>query len=194
MLHHVLEAGLIDPSEIFIDGTHIKAAANNHKYKTVVIDQKAKFMSEQLEIEINFPAIAKMQLFAAVGIPEVWRYDGSSLLVYCLSKGRYDERTQSLCLPNIPLQLIETMLDRFLVQHGGSVRDRNVHMLKGAAAKMLPAFAIEKNVDLIVMGTVARSGAAGFVMGNTAERILDQIQCSVLALKPDDFVCPIKEK
>ena len=52
MLHHVLEAGLIDPSEIFIDGTHIKAAANNHKYKTVV-DQKAKFMSEQLETEIN---------------------------------------------------------------------------------------------------------------------------------------------
>ena len=53
VLHHVLEAGLIDPSEIFIDGTHIKAAANNHKYKTVVIDQKAKFMSEQLETEIN---------------------------------------------------------------------------------------------------------------------------------------------
>ena len=48
-----MEAGLIDPSEIFIDGTHIKAAANNHKYKNVVIDQKAKFMSEQLEIEIN---------------------------------------------------------------------------------------------------------------------------------------------
>ena len=53
MLHHVLEAGLIDPSEIFIDGTHIKAAANNHKYKNVVVDQKAKFMSEQLETEIN---------------------------------------------------------------------------------------------------------------------------------------------
>ena len=52
MLHHVLEAGLIDPSEIFIDGTHIKATANNHNYKTVV-DQKAKFMSEQLDIEIN---------------------------------------------------------------------------------------------------------------------------------------------
>ena len=53
VLHHVLEAGLIDPSEIFIDGTHIKAAANNHKYKNVVVDQKAKFMSEQLDIEIN---------------------------------------------------------------------------------------------------------------------------------------------
>ena len=53
VLHHVLEAGLIDPSEIFIDGTHIKAAANNHKYKNVVVDQKAKFMSEQLDVEIN---------------------------------------------------------------------------------------------------------------------------------------------
>ena len=53
VLHHVLEAGLIDPSEIFIDGTHIKAAANNHKYKNVVVDQKTKFMSEQLDVEIN---------------------------------------------------------------------------------------------------------------------------------------------
>ena len=53
VLHHVLEAGLIDPSEIFIDGTHIKAAANNHKYKNVVVDQKAKFLSEQLDVEIN---------------------------------------------------------------------------------------------------------------------------------------------
>ena len=53
VLHQVLEVGLIDPSEIFIDGTHIKAAANNHKYKNVVVNQKAKFMSEQLDIEIN---------------------------------------------------------------------------------------------------------------------------------------------
>ncbi len=65
-----------------------------------------------LEIEITSSAIAKMPLFAAMGIPEVWRYDGSNLLVYCLSEGRYDERTHSLCLPNIPLQLIEAMLDR----------------------------------------------------------------------------------
>ena len=45
--------GSLIPQEIFIDGTHIKAAANNHKYKNVVVDQKAKFMSEQLDVEIN---------------------------------------------------------------------------------------------------------------------------------------------
>ena len=46
-------AGLIDPSEIFVDGTHIKAAANSHKYRKEMVDQQAKFMSEQLEVEID---------------------------------------------------------------------------------------------------------------------------------------------
>ena len=45
-------AGLIDPSEIFVDGTHIKAAANSHKYRKEMVDQQAKFMSEQLAVEI----------------------------------------------------------------------------------------------------------------------------------------------
>ena len=47
-----LNAGLIDPTEIFVDGTHIKAAANNHKYINQEVDAQAKFMSDQLEKEI----------------------------------------------------------------------------------------------------------------------------------------------
>jgi nucleotide-binding universal stress UspA family protein len=45
--------------------------------------------------------------------------------------------------------------------------------------------------DLIVMGTVARTGIPGFIMGNTAEAILNQIDCSVLAIKPPGFVTPV---
>ncbi|MBF0776112.1 DDE transposase [Streptococcus azizii] len=48
-----LKAGLIDPSEMFVDGTHIKAAANNHKYTRQEVQVQAKFMAEQLEIEVN---------------------------------------------------------------------------------------------------------------------------------------------
>lgn len=47
-----LNAGLIDPTEIFVDGTHIKAAANNHKYSNQEVDAQAKFMSDQLKKEI----------------------------------------------------------------------------------------------------------------------------------------------
>lgn len=48
-----INTGLIDPMEIFIDGTHIKAAANNRKFINREVEKQAKFMSEQLEIEIN---------------------------------------------------------------------------------------------------------------------------------------------
>ena len=41
------------------------------------------------------------------------------------------------------------------------------------------------------MGTVNRTDVPGLFMGNTAEMILSTIQCSVLAVKPHDFVSPI---
>ena len=43
----------MDPSELFVDGTHIKAAANSHKYRKEMVDQQDKFMSEQLAVEID---------------------------------------------------------------------------------------------------------------------------------------------
>jgi nucleotide-binding universal stress UspA family protein len=44
---------------------------------------------------------------------------------------------------------------------------------------------------LVVMGTVARTGVAGLLMGNTAERVLQRLQGSVLAVKPPGFKSPI---
>lgn len=67
-----------------------------------------------------------------------------------------------------------------------------LHLLKGAARREIPVLARQLEVDCIVMGTVARTGVRGFVMGNTAETILEQIDCSVLALKPPGFVTPVE--
>lgn len=41
------------------------------------------------------------------------------------------------------------------------------------------------------MGTVCRTGLSGFFIGNTAEKILDEVHCSVLTVKPDGFQSPI---
>jgi len=65
------------------------------------------------------------------------------------------------------------------------------HLLRGSARKEIPLLAKKINVDLIVMGTVARTGISGFFIGNTAEMILNQINCSVLAIKPPGFVTPV---
>jgi universal stress protein E len=48
-----------------------------------------------------------------------------------------------------------------------------------------------RDVDLMVMGTRARTGLGGFFIGNTAERLLPELRCSVLAIKRDDYVCPL---
>ena len=65
------------------------------------------------------------------------------------------------------------------------------HLVKGWARKEIPALAKQIEADLVVMGTVARTGVPGFIMGNTAETILNQIDCSVLAIKPPGFVTPV---
>jgi universal stress protein E len=49
----------------------------------------------------------------------------------------------------------------------------------------------KNNIDLLIMGTVSRTGIAGFIIGNTAEKILTEVACSVLAFKPNSFVCPV---
>lgn len=48
------------------------------------------------------------------------------------------------------------------------------------------------NVDLLIMGTLGRGGLPGALVGNTAERLLTEVSCSILAIKPNDFECPVK--
>jgi universal stress protein E len=38
------------------------------------------------------------------------------------------------------------------------------------------------------MGTVARKGLTGIMLGNTAERVLRSVRASVIAVKRDGFV------
>lgn len=57
--------------------------------------------------------------------------------------------------------------------------------------KVIPTIAKDLDVDLIVMGIVARTGIPGFFRGNTAESILTQFDCSVLTIKPPGFIRPV---
>lgn len=66
-----------------------------------------------------------------------------------------------------------------------------IHMLLGNAKEVIPKLTKELGAELVVMGTVARTGIPGLIMGNTAESILHQLDCSVLAVKPEGFVSPI---
>jgi nucleotide-binding universal stress UspA family protein len=73
-------------------------------------------------------------------------------------------------------------------------QESQCHLLAGAPEDAIPEFIHAHGVDLLVMGTVARSGLDGYLIGNTADRILDQVDCAILALKPDAFVSPLADE
>ena len=70
--------------------------------------------------------------------------------------------------------------------------EHEVYLLKGEAGRLIPEVAAAKQVKLIVMGTVSRTGVAGLLISNTAEKILSQVDCGVLAVKPDGFMTPVR--
>ncbi len=61
------------------------------------------------------------------------------------------------------------------------------HLVKGKPEVAIDMFIRKHEVDLVVMGTVARTGIPGFFIGNTAEKVLGSLDCSVLTLKPEGF-------
>ena len=65
------------------------------------------------------------------------------------------------------------------------------HLIKGSARQVVPALVRSAKADLVVMGTVGRTGIPGYLMGNTAELVLSQIDCAVLAVKPAGFATPV---
>lgn len=86
----------------------------------------------------------------------------------------------------------ETTLDSLVMKFGMGVGWDNVHLFHGDACRVLTEYVAEKEIDLLVMGSVGRVGFSGAVMGNTAEHILNAIECSVLVLKPDGYQSPVK--
>lgn len=67
-----------------------------------------------------------------------------------------------------------------------------VHLLMGPAHQEIPTLLKTLGADLVVMGTLARTGISGLFIGNTAETVLDRLDCAVLATKPRGFVSPVK--
>ncbi len=68
----------------------------------------------------------------------------------------------------------------------------SVHLVHGGPGDVIPRFAHDHKVDLTIMGTLGHLGRHGVFVGDTAECILNQLECSVLALKPDGFETPVR--
>lgn len=114
-----------------------------------------------------------------------WSVYGEQLL-----KGRMDPEELARITDKLEAHATSKLND-FVLARGEAASGVSVHSRRGETAEVVADFVSDNGVDLLVMGTIARSGIAGMLIGNTAERILRKIRCSVLAVKPSGFVTPI---
>lgn len=82
-------------------------------------------------------------------------------------------------------------MNKLIIKAGIKDKYREQH-LRGKPEVVIPKYLEDYNVDLLLMGTIARTGISGFFIGNTAENVLHNISCSLLAMKPPGFVSPVK--
>lgn len=80
---------------------------------------------------------------------------------------------------------------RFISVFGSAIKPESIHVVQGEPHDVIPKFAKDNGVDLVVMGTLGRLGQHGMFIGDTAEHILNQLECSVLAVKPAGFSSPV---
>ncbi|GGW81300.1 universal stress protein [Alteromonas halophila] len=99
----------------------------------------------------------------------------------------HDERQQEL---DRLLAQLESELDTGVMDYLQPQR----HIVHGYPRREIAATTRSLGADVLVMGTVARLGVPGFVMGGTAEDTIQQIDCALVGIKPRGFVSPLLPK
>lgn len=90
-------------------------------------------------------------------------------------------------------QSIKSAVEDLLRAESRNIDNVHIHLRKGDPANVIRSVTEEVQADLLVIGTVCRTGAAGFLIGNTAETLLADLTCSVLALNPAGLVAPAEQ-
>ena len=65
-----------------------------------------------IEIDITRESLNRFPIFAAVGIPEVWRFDGTKVIFYQLESKRYVETPNSLAFPALNAEIATRFIEQ----------------------------------------------------------------------------------
>ena len=84
-----------------------------------------------------------------------------------------------------------TALTNLLEANHIHCQERQVHVREGISSEVIQQAIGELDIDVVVMGSVGRSGIPGLLIGNRAEKLLTAINCTVLTVKPDGFKTPV---
>ncbi|MBD1834300.1 Uma2 family endonuclease [Cyanobacteria bacterium FACHB-472] len=65
-----------------------------------------------IEIDITSSSVNKLEIYFALGVPELWRYDGRNLKFYQLTEGKYSECEFSIAFPIVSVTKISEFIEQ----------------------------------------------------------------------------------
>lgn len=123
---------------------------------------------------------------AKLEVVHAWRLPGESVLLKGHARVSVTEVNLFLAeQEKMHAEKFNVLLSNFEL----SIANDNVHFVKGDTAPRVLEYGAD--ADLIVMGTIGRAGIPGFIIGNTAEEVMQMASSSILAVKPDGYVSPL---
>ncbi|MCQ4345982.1 universal stress protein [Pseudomonas stutzeri] len=148
-----------------LDPTHSadKPAALDHQLIAV-----ARELSQTLGLEDHY-------LHSYAPLPRTLVFDAELVADYEYYVERTGERHR---------EAFEQLLE------GHAIDKPRSHLLQGFAEETLPRFVEENAVDLLVMGAIARGHLDTALIGHTAERVLENVDCDLLVVKPQGAPAP----
>lgn len=72
-----------------------------------------------------------------------------------------------------------------------NIEQENTHIKEGLPEDVIQSVADTLDAELVILGTIGRTGLSAALIGNTAEHVIDRLNCDVLALKPDGYISPL---
>jgi universal stress protein E len=139
-----------------------------------------------LEIAASLAANKEGELHIA----NAWTAPGESLL---RSRVGFMPEDVSKYLRNV-LNEQANQVDALLRRADVTPPKHRIHLVKGDVGRVLPELARKKRIHLLIVGSLSRTGIAGWFIGNTVEKVLHKVSCSVLVIKPSDFAPVVKSK
>ncbi|QEF97856.1 Universal stress protein E [Stieleria maiorica] len=90
--------------------------------------------------------------------------------------------------------LVNERMDELLSKSDARHLEVQRYVIRGNADERIRQTVQDVKADLLVMGTQSRTGLPDFMLGSTAESVLAEASCSVLAIKPEGFVSPVERE
>jgi Uma2 family endonuclease len=90
-----------------------------------------------LEVDITSSCLDRMGVYAGLGVPEVWRFDGEEWHIHLLGEdGTYWESSSSTAIPYLPIEEIMPLMQQTM--HVGSDDERMLRLTRWARERLLP--------------------------------------------------------